>query len=95
MFIITKQDGSTELFRDNPVRYLVVEPDPQTGELRPTAKWAGWCISTSAANSESPETRLSSDKRAELFTHRQPSFHRKGARYELSGWVVARVTAPF
>jgi hypothetical protein len=38
VFIITKRDGSTELFRDNPVRYLVVEPDPQTGELRPTAK---------------------------------------------------------
>ena len=38
VFIITKRDGSTELFRDIPVRYLVVEPDPQTGELRPTAK---------------------------------------------------------
>jgi hypothetical protein len=38
VFIITKRDGSTELFRDNPVRHLVVEPDPQTGELRPMAK---------------------------------------------------------
>ncbi len=38
VFIITRPDGSIELFRDNPVRYLVVESDPQTGELRPTAK---------------------------------------------------------
>lgn len=38
VFIITKRDGSTELFRDNPVRYLVVEPDPQTGELHPVSK---------------------------------------------------------
>jgi hypothetical protein len=38
MLVITSPDGKTELFRDNPVRYLVVEPDPQTGELRPAVK---------------------------------------------------------
>jgi hypothetical protein len=38
LYILTKPDGTTELFRDKPDRYLVVEPDPQTGELRPAAK---------------------------------------------------------
>ena len=28
-------DGEVEVFRDKPVRYLVLEPDRQTGELRP------------------------------------------------------------
>ena len=28
MFVITKRDGTTELFRDNAVRYLVVDPQP-------------------------------------------------------------------
>jgi hypothetical protein len=28
-------DGEVEVFRDKPVRHLVVEPDRQTGELRP------------------------------------------------------------
>ena len=39
LYAVTKPDGTTELFRDNPVRYLVVEPDPQTGELRPAVKY--------------------------------------------------------
>jgi hypothetical protein len=29
---------SPERFRDNPVRHLVVEPDPQTGEMRPVTE---------------------------------------------------------
>jgi hypothetical protein len=37
-FIVTNSDGTAELFRDKPLRYLVVEPDPNTGELRPAAK---------------------------------------------------------
>jgi hypothetical protein len=37
-FILTNSDGTTELFRDKPVRYLVVEPDSDTGEMRPAAK---------------------------------------------------------
>src|SRR5262245_55428366 len=28
-------DGEVEVFRDKPVRYLVVEPDPATGEMKP------------------------------------------------------------
>ena len=39
LFVVTQPDGTTELFRDNQVRYLVVEPDPQTGELRPAVKY--------------------------------------------------------
>jgi hypothetical protein len=35
LFILTWPDGRTERFRDNPVRHLLVEPDPQTGEMRP------------------------------------------------------------
>ncbi len=38
LYVVTQPDGTTELFRDNPVRYLVVEPDPQTGELRAASK---------------------------------------------------------
>ena len=38
LFTITKADGATEHFRDNPARYLVVEPDPETGDLRPSVK---------------------------------------------------------
>jgi hypothetical protein len=32
---LTAPDGKTEHFRDNPARYLVVVPDPKTGEMRP------------------------------------------------------------
>jgi hypothetical protein len=35
LVILTWPDGRTERFRDNPVRHLLVEPDPQTGEMRP------------------------------------------------------------
>jgi hypothetical protein len=38
LFILTWPDGRTESFRDNPVRHLVVEPDPETGEMRPVIK---------------------------------------------------------
>jgi hypothetical protein len=38
VFVLTKRDGTTERFRDKPVRHLVVEPDPETGELRPAIK---------------------------------------------------------
>jgi hypothetical protein len=34
LFFLTWPDGRTERFRDNPVRHRVVEPDPQTGEMR-------------------------------------------------------------
>jgi hypothetical protein len=35
LYRITDHDGKTELFRDEPVRFLVVEPDRETGDLRP------------------------------------------------------------
>jgi hypothetical protein len=35
LFRITGTDGKTEYFRDAPVRFLVVEPDPRTGEMKP------------------------------------------------------------
>jgi hypothetical protein len=35
LFQITGPDGKTEYFRDSPVRFLVVEPDPGTGEMKP------------------------------------------------------------
>jgi hypothetical protein len=38
LFSITNPDGTTELFRDKPSRYLVVEPDPDTGGMRPVVK---------------------------------------------------------
>ncbi len=38
IFVLAKPDGTTERFRDNPARYLVVEQDPVTGELRPAVK---------------------------------------------------------
>ncbi len=31
-------DGKTEYWRDNPTRYLVVEPDPTTGKIKPVLK---------------------------------------------------------
>jgi hypothetical protein len=39
VFVVTNRDGTTERFRDNPARHLVVEPDPETGELRPAVKY--------------------------------------------------------
>jgi hypothetical protein len=38
-FVLTWPDGRTERFRDNPVRHLVVEPDPETGEMRPVTRY--------------------------------------------------------
>jgi len=38
LFVVTLPDGKTERFRDNPVRHLIVEPDPQSGEMRPVIK---------------------------------------------------------
>jgi hypothetical protein len=38
VFILTKPDGTEERFRDSPARHLLVEPDPQTGELRLVVK---------------------------------------------------------
>lgn len=35
---ITAADGTVETFRDIPTRYLRVERDPETGELRPVMK---------------------------------------------------------
>jgi hypothetical protein len=35
VFRLTAADGTVETFRDNPIRYLCVEPDPETGEMRP------------------------------------------------------------
>jgi hypothetical protein len=38
VFLLTGPDGKTEVFRDNPTRYLSVAPDPQTGEMKPVMK---------------------------------------------------------
>jgi hypothetical protein len=38
IFILTGPDGKTEHFRDNPARHLLVEPDPETGAMRPVIK---------------------------------------------------------
>ncbi len=38
MFALTAE-GSTEYWRDNPTRYLVVEPDPTTGKIEPMLRW--------------------------------------------------------
>ncbi len=38
VYVLAKPDGTTEQFRDNPARHLVVERDPVTGELRPVVK---------------------------------------------------------
>ena len=38
LFIIRWPDGNTECFRDNPARQLLVEPDPETGEMRPVVR---------------------------------------------------------
>jgi len=55
VYAITNLDGTTEHFRDDAVRYLVVKPDPETGELRPAVKRDSRCISTFAENSLSSE----------------------------------------
>ena len=35
LFVLSTKEGNIERFRDNATRFLVVEPDPETGELRP------------------------------------------------------------
>jgi hypothetical protein len=35
VFVVTGADGKVQHFRDNPTRYLLVEPDPETGEVKP------------------------------------------------------------
>lgn len=39
LFVVTDRDGNVVRFRDKPTRFLVVEPDPETGELRPAVKY--------------------------------------------------------
>ena len=38
VFRLRWSDGEVEVFRDKPVRHLVLEPDPETGEFRPVVK---------------------------------------------------------
>jgi hypothetical protein len=38
LFVLTAREGNVARFRDKPTRFLVVEPDPETGELRPAVK---------------------------------------------------------
>jgi hypothetical protein len=38
LFEVTWPDGQTEHYRDRPVRHLQVEPDPDTGEMRPVTR---------------------------------------------------------
>ncbi len=38
VFRLTAPDGTTEVFRDNPTRYLCLAPDTETGETRPVMK---------------------------------------------------------
>jgi hypothetical protein len=42
IFRLTWANGEVEVFRDRPVRYLVVEPDPRTGQMRPVAARRDW-----------------------------------------------------
>ncbi len=35
VFRLTMADGTVEVWRDNPTRFLCVEPDPETGAMRP------------------------------------------------------------
>ena len=38
VFLLTGPDGTVEVFRDSPARYLRVETDPDTGAIRPVTK---------------------------------------------------------
>jgi hypothetical protein len=46
IFRLVGQDGKTEVFRDHATRYLVVEPDLETGEITPVIQqgqpWFLW-----------------------------------------------------
>jgi hypothetical protein len=39
LFVLAWPDGRIERFRDNPARQLMVEAEPETGELRPVIKY--------------------------------------------------------
>ena len=39
VFLLAGPEGKTEVFRDNPTRYLSVAPDPETGEIKPVMKY--------------------------------------------------------
>jgi hypothetical protein len=43
LYALTEPEGegdrNTEYWRDNPTRYLVVEPDPESGKMRPSLKY--------------------------------------------------------
>jgi hypothetical protein len=39
VFRLTGPEETTEFFRADPVRYLVVEPDPTSGEMKPVLKY--------------------------------------------------------
>jgi hypothetical protein len=39
IFRIRWPDGKVEVFRDKPVRHLVVEPDSETGDMTPVVKY--------------------------------------------------------
>jgi hypothetical protein len=39
VFRLTDAQGNTECFRDKATRYLIVEPDPETGGMRPATKY--------------------------------------------------------
>jgi hypothetical protein len=39
LFVLTGKDGKTEYFRDSPATYLLVEPDPETGNMQPVTKY--------------------------------------------------------
>jgi hypothetical protein len=39
LFVLTTTEGKVERFRDKPTRFLVVDPDPETGEIRPAVKY--------------------------------------------------------
>jgi hypothetical protein len=39
VFLLTRPGGKTEVFRDNPRRYLSVAPDPRTREMKPVPKY--------------------------------------------------------
>jgi hypothetical protein len=38
LFTLTGPGGKSEHFRDQPARYLMVEPDPETGAMQPVIK---------------------------------------------------------
>ena len=39
IFRIRRPDGTVEVFRDKPVRHLVVEPDAERGDMTPVVKY--------------------------------------------------------